>query len=74
MTYRLEDSLEREAEHPQLIGTKENFSFALLLALSLKQLCVLTGHWWYEEVSLRYYGANATRYGSIRDMAGFAGK
>ena len=48
MTYRLEDSLEREAEHPQLFGSKENFSFALLLALSLKQLRVLTGRWWYE--------------------------
>ena len=49
MTYRLEDSLEREAEHPQLFGTTENFSFALLLSLSLKQLRVLTGHWWYED-------------------------
>jgi hypothetical protein len=49
MTYRLEDSLEREAEHPQLFGTKENSSFSMLLALSLKQLRVLTGHWWYED-------------------------
>ena len=49
MTYRLEDSLEREAEHPQLFGTTANFSFALLMTLSLKQLRVLTGHWWYED-------------------------
>ena len=46
---RLEDSLEATPKAPNLFGGRKTYSFALLLALSLKQLKELTGHWWHED-------------------------
>jgi hypothetical protein len=48
ITTRLEDTLESNLPD-QLFGGPKTYAFALLLALSLKQLRTLTGHWWHED-------------------------
>jgi hypothetical protein len=45
---RLEDSLAAMPKQPELFGGNTNYSFALLLALSLRELRERTGHWWHE--------------------------
>jgi hypothetical protein len=49
ITERLEASLMPDAKVPALWGGQKNYSFALLLALTLKELREQTGHWWHED-------------------------
>ena len=45
----LEDSLEHSTQEPELFGGPRNYSFALLLALSLNHVRTLTEHWWHQD-------------------------
>jgi hypothetical protein len=49
ITERIEDSLAPTPKQPELFGGRKNYSFALLLGLSLKELRQRTGHWWHED-------------------------